>query len=362
MDPDTGMINDEFEKGVLYDWAELPESVRAVGRAQRTPAVHCSWMQNLAFFWLYRRTEPMKLEYNEQLRKIKVTSEQVTKFKAMMREFPSSSRFISFIDLQERFLRVVLSPDDLRNSTARVTIPFHAKYGIYEGSKGFQQKLFHDLVSTTRLKIRHVSMSTYYRDLDEEDGTLSLLVSSINGPHRLPSLTKLRTTIQQVADDAAASLAGQGCVMDCSGVTVQQFSSPLVFLSTRFDWIEGPSSSRIDQIKRLGESAGLNVITGDTGSRRSLEEFVPTIRDKNSITDVISELIRHCSTFIQIIPIDVLRGWKGVSTRGDEGTLNWLLFEFGAAQALRLPCEILVDVRNAEADIGGWQRVLKVGT
>lgn len=361
VNPDTGLIDKRFEKGVLYNWNELPEPIRPLGESQRTPSVRCTWMQNHAFFWLYKRTDPVELRYSGESRQIKIVSSKDSSFFVATKDFPPSSRLVAFIDLEERFLRVVLSPDDLRRGTARVTIPFSAEYDRFEGSKGFQHNLFRDLTSAAGLKIRHVSMATYERDLVKEKGELSLLVSSTDFPLELPPLVELRETVQQIASAAAKSLEEHGCNMNCDGVTVERFSSPLVFLSTRFDWIEGPASARIDHIKRLGEDVGLSVITGDLSRKGRLEEFVPTVRDLNSITDVIDELIRHCSAFVQIIPIEVLRGWRGVTTKAEEGALNWLLYELGAARALRVPCEILVDVRNAEADIGGWQRILKVG-
>ena len=360
LSPSTNGRPSRYERGVLYNYAELPDHVKALGKAQRTPAVRCTWMQNHAFFWLYLRSDPLELYYSEDRRLMKVDPVREKSFGEGIQEFPASSQAIMFIDQMERFARVVLSSDDLRGKTARAIIPFHARYHMFRGSRGFQQKLYSDLATSSHLKIRHVSMATQYRNLAEEKGELSLLVSSADHRLRVPQLDRLRDSVQRVADEAAEALLEQGCSMTCRGVVTQNFSAPLVFLSTRFDWLERFDGNFIGTIEKIAATEGFNAITGDARMLGRLEELVPEIRGRSSLTDIITALIQKCSAFLQIIPIEVLGGGRRAAAKTTEGSLNWLLFEFGAARALNLPYEILVDVRVAEADVGSWQRLLNV--
>ena len=123
--------------------------------------------------------------------------------------------------------------------------------------------------------------------------------------------------------------------------------------------IRGVSSYNLRaEIQRMVATAGLNMVTGDLTMKGELEELVPDLKRLNSITDIVPALIRNSAAFIQIIPLDILDGKR---SKTEEGLLNWLLFEFGAAQALQLPCAILVDVRQLESDIGRWKELLRVG-
>lgn len=103
-------------------------------------------------------------------------------------------------------------------------------------------------------------------------------------------------------------------------------------------------------------SEGFELVTGDMTKKGELKKLVPEIETVNSLTDLVPRLIRYSAAFIQILPYEILEARRSV-----ERPLNWLLFEFGAAQVLQLPCMILVDIRKASSDIGRWKEELKVG-
>jgi hypothetical protein len=351
--------DERFEHGVTCSVADLHPSVRALGVEQRTPAVRCTWMQNHAFFWLYSRTEYFEFQYDGAQRLLKIVERWRKLFTDGVSGFILPFKAIGLIDSEERFVRAILSPDDLRNRTVQVTIPFEASYDYLQGSKGFQHQLYSEL-ARSGLKLRHVSMSTRHRDLASEKGRLSLLVAKTPKllemtPRDLgQSVEQLQASVQTIADGAAKSLLDQTCRMECENVVVRGFSAPLLFLSTKINWISNFGNLK-DRIKEMAIGVGFNLVMVDANNLGELQKLVPEIRDGSSLTTIATEVIQHSAAFMQIIPADFLR------TQEEEAWTDWLLFEFGAAAALKLPYAILVDVKAGTRTIEDWQKRLRVG-
>jgi hypothetical protein len=357
LDPE---LNPRFERGVVYSHSDLPDDTKKLGKEQRTPAVRCTWLQNHAFFWLYSKAEYLQLHYDGALHLMTVEEIDLGTFSEGLKDFVLPFKAIALIDQAERFLRVVLSADDLQNRTVHVTIPFQARYQFFQGSKGFQHKLYAGLAKSG-LKLRHASMSTHHRVLDMEEGELSLLIAKTKEarettPYDLRDpVDKLRESVQATANKAAESLRDQQCTMWCKNIAIRGFSAPLLFLSTKFEWMSDFGKNLRDEIKEMAITAGFNLVTVDTTKLGELRELVPETKRLTSLTDVVQEVIRQSAAFMQIIPGNL------EEQKTEDGFLNWLLFEFGAAQALRLPCTILVDVSARSGDIEEWKKKLRVG-
>jgi len=354
--PTTGE-GSRFDRGVLYDYNSLPDDIKELGKQQRTPAVRCTWMQNHAFFWLYRKNadKDIELNYDAPLRLMKVKDRGFRFFSTGVSAFPLPFKAIGLINHVERFIRVVLSPDEGRNRTVQVSIPFHAKYDQYTGSKGFQHQLYARLARVGSLNVRHVSMFTSHRTLNEEIGRLSLLVANVKELSEFGSLDDLTRDIQKMTDKAAEFISGQ-CDMVCSDVAVQRFSAPIVFVSTKVDWLHDFDGGGLkDAIRKIAMMFGFNVIFGDL-DRAEVDPLVPEVIGKDAITDIVPEIIRRSAAFLQIIPAGALleRSKKGF------GSLHWLMFEFGVARAVQLPRAILVE--GDASDIPEWKGKLRVGS
>lgn len=343
-----------FERGVLYSYAELAgDSKQTLGFDQRTRAVRCTWLQNLAFFWLYRKSDAIALHYKSRGLSLKPAPPDRQGFAQMVEAFHPPFRAIASFNLVERFLRVVLSVNDMPKRTARITIPFDAKYEAYQGSKGFQRDLYKLLREKVGLNLREVSMLTRRRNLEEEEGKLSLLVSKTDLDSEFDSLDDARDRIQKIANEAAAGLSAIGCKMTCEPVTVERFEAPLLFLSTKFDWMRQYHPNLPGRIDKLAKEVGFRLVMGDMERRAEFEAIVPEISEEPSVTGAAIKLIQHSAAFLQIIPKTVFE--KG---KGSEGSMNWLEFEFGAAHALGVPCALLVDLDAG--DIFKWKKQLRV--
>jgi hypothetical protein len=345
-----------FERGVLYSYADLSsEGDRALGFEQRTRAVRCTWLQNLAFFWLYGRGDAMQLHYKSRGQSLKPALPDRPGFGKVLAPFHPPFRAIASFNLLERFLRVVLSSCDLPKRTARITIPFSAKYRPFQGSRGFQHDLYALLKEKGGLNLREVTMLTRRRNLEEEEGELSLLVSKVK-THLDPSfgsLDEMRSRVQEIANEAAAGMSRIDCKMTCDPVAVQRFEAPLLFFSTKFEWMRGDHPNLLQRIDKVAREVGFRLVMGDMERRAELEAIVPEMATEQYVTGAAIKLIQHSSAFLQIIPKRVLERGQGL-----RGSMNWLEFEFGAAQALEIPCALLVDL--GAGDIFRWKKQLRV--
>ena len=73
------------------------------------------------------------------------------------------------------------------------------------------------------------------------------------------------------------------------------------------------------------------------------------------ITTNIIRLMRASDAFLQVIPK------SAIAASIAPGSLNWILFESGAAHALHIPCAICVDT-SGDQRLSDWIAKLKAGT
>ena len=346
-----------WEPGVLYSYKDLPEDIRDFGSEKSTPAVQCTWLQDLAFFWLYGRNvdDVVELQYKRESLSLKPIPPDIEKFRQVVSRFISPFKAIASFNLSEQYLRVILSDSDMPERTVYITVPYHAHFQPYIGSKGFQHNLY-TMIKESGLNLRSVSKSTQHRKLDKEKGKFSLLISNAEGNSNFPSISDVRDKIERIANTAADRLSEIGCTTAIEPVTVEYFASRRLFFSTKFDWIKEDYPDLVTVVEDIAKESGFHLIVGDMNRLVDYIDIIPEIAaEKKSITGSTLKLIQHSDAFLQIIP----------KTAFPDGTnqvawnLNWLEFEFGAALALELPYAVIVDLDAG--DIWKWRESLRVG-
>lgn len=347
-----------WQKGVLYSPDELPAAVAEVGSRQATRAVSCNWLQNLAFFWLYGRkteNEAIEFEYDGSSELLKPSNSERARFKAEIQSLdpPPPLRTIGSFHRLEKFFRLVMSPEDSGDRTARIIIPYEAHYKPPADTRGFQFELYKRL-ALCNLNLRHVSMFTRHRTLATENGYLSMLVSNADGSP-FSDLSALKAEIDHAARGASENLVLPNSKMRCDPATVLKFSARKLFVSTKFDWLKNKQVDLYDNIRLIAERHGFHAVSAQNELKAEQNRLIPEARKySQSVTAWTNKLIRHSDAFLQVIPRSVLADKK-------TDQLNWLLFEFGAALALDIPHRILVDC-DASVKVEKWQKKLRVGS
>lgn len=344
--------DDRFERGVLYSVGDLPENIAIVGKQQATPAVKCTWLQNLAFFWLYGRSpanKAIEFRYDTSSQALTPRNRDRSIFREGLERFSLPAKTLGSFHHLERFLRLVMSDDDLDNRTARVNIPYEARFSPSLSTRGFQHRLY-DAMKRQNLNIRHVSMVNQHRSLDAECGKLSVLVSSQTGSF-VGDLDALKRCAGVAVDEAIASLTDIGISMTCDPITVERLAAKKLFFSTKFDWLTG-YPHLVGQLGHRANAEGFSLLTARNENRAEMDRLVPEGVAEQSITVWTTILVKNADAFLQLIPRSVLDN--------QSNGLNWLQYEFGAAQALGIPCAMLVDCSGGTT-LDDWKRILKVG-
>ena len=343
-----------YQKGVVYSYFDLPPGpIREVGKAQSTRAVTCKWLPNHAFFSLYRHSEPFELKYsrsNQGLRPKKGID--TSPFEKGLQLLHPPFTTIGTFNLDEHFLRVIPSTEDRENRTLRVTIPFSATFAANSGSLGFQHKLYTEIWNGG-FNLRGVSMLTEERTLAGEVGKLRLLIASATPDLTASSIASASDNVDRAADRAAAALGPSGCQMHCSRAVVQSLNLPILFFSTKLDWLRNARPNLWPRIQEMALDAGFRAITGDMRARLEFASYVPEVLGQPHVTDSAITLIRNSACFLQLVPRTVFD-----RAEDDAGSMSWLEFELGAALMAGMEYRIIVD-RDA-GDLPKWKNVLRV--
>ena len=330
-------------RGVLYSHLELPEDVADIGRTQSPTAVRCTWLQEMAFFWLYHavRAVDIRLTY-DGTRSSFIASAGHDAFAEPIRNFAPPLKSMVSINSFSKYMRVALADADRWGNTVSVNIPFRADLASAQGSSiGFQHEICKALEST--YTIRKVAITTSELSDFVETGELRLAVSTT--PPRPLSSEDMSDVLDRIRSSPAAIGPHIAILPSAS---VRRLQARRLFLSTRYKWL-ALGDSRHQIIRELAMSHGFDLI--DARQAAQVPGFRHDPSENISVTAL--RLIQTCDAVLQIIP-----AWK-------RDNLQWLLFESGAARALRRPigvCVECVDSIKPERELGveAWQDALRV--
>lgn len=168
--------------------------------------------------------------------------------------------------------------------------------------------------------------------------------------------------------DAAKEKAADASILATPGRLVFEesriipFQSKILFLSTKFDWLTEERPNLLGKLQKKAEEFGFDVFMAHSnfqGDKDKVDGFELKSHLKHlfvpgkSLTPSIIRGLHNSNAFLQIIP-------QGALDSSIKGTgLEWLLFEYGGAQAIGLPCAICVDT-SGSTNKGGWSERLKI--
>ena len=342
-----GFLRDTFadstrsHRGVLYGHSDLPEDISAVGEAEGPVAVKCTWLQEMAFFWLYRadREQAMQFTYNRKLARLSLAAEKET-FSTHTRSFSPPFKSVAAISAFSQYLRVALSDADRWSRTVAVTIPFQAELNEDRPtSMGLQHEICKLL--DDRYSLRKVSISTKELSHEKEHGELTLLLSRTNSAEI--DDTSMQDILARV--NRASNAIGPHILLQ-PPPTIRRLASRRVFMSTRYSWLS-QTERQYAVISNLFAFHGFELV--DAREPNAVQGFA--IIPGENISETAVRLIQHCDAVLQIIPI------KG------SDDLQWLLFESGAARGLKRPTVVCVECseskRTGEVGLTYWQNALR---
>ncbi|WP_128003671.1 hypothetical protein [Piscinibacter defluvii] len=345
-------------RGTLYDPASLDLSVRTIGEQQSTAAVKCTWLQNHAFFWLFGRDnpEPMALRFDSQSNALRPEPSWREQFNAKTRFLNPPFKSIASLNYFEQYLRITFSESDQYGESVRIKIPYTAKYDPSHDSRGLLFEITQELAAK-RLALRSISMSTDSRTRGAKHGTFRLVASvhdQIPGFESPSKKQEYAKAAAEVANSRARiELSKASCFIEEERPTVTTFGAKTLFLSTSFEWLKTKRPQILKAIQTTAADHGFILVVGDRTLLPKEHEHVWNAAD--TLTANVLSLLRNSDAFLQLIPRGTIDSPK------DPTGLVWLLFESGAAHALRLPCAICLD-QSGGIDLQDWTRRLKAGT
>lgn len=321
---------------IMYDPLALPQEWQDEGENQRTKAVRCNWLQNLAFFWSFgdHSEKPIEFRYFGQeniIRPAVGTSENG--FKNKLTEFPKPFRTIASINTFERYVRYMFSNLDVEGRTVRVRIPYFSQYQNPDvTSRGFQNEIYTRLAKL-KLNLRHLSLRKTSVKSDGESGTLTLLMSTEGAGNRETVAERIKQTVDQSVDEF------RNCKMQHGLITVEPLTAKKLFLSGRMEWLTEPN--RQSKFRDLARKHGFSLVIGS-------DEFLKG----RPMTPGVVNLIRASHAFVQIFPANL--DW-------DKERMQWMIFELAAAYCVLIPRAVCVPV-DRNVDLEKWRARLRIGS
>jgi hypothetical protein len=329
-------------RGVLYGHEDLPADVAELGKVHAATAVQCTWLQELAFFWVYHTNRDNGIRFSYDARTSRLFTAlpaDTASFRAEVSSFSPPFKSITAINSFEQYMRVTLSQADRWGQTVRVTIPFEATFAEKQNTLGFQHEICKHLED--RFNLRKVSISTQELSDSREKGELTLLLStSTNAPVDQAAMAEISSRVECAAKNIGEHISVHP--------TVSRLGARRLFLSAKYVWLSR-SDPRYRVVRDLAAFHGFELV--DARSPSSVQGF--PIRTYENITETAIRLMQCCDAVLQIIPI----------VAKDE--LQWLLFESGAARALARPTVLCVECRDSaqrelETTVSSWQQALSV--
>jgi len=197
-------------------------------------------------------------------------------------------------------------------------------------------------------------MLTKSRRLDGETGALQIVASYSEPLIDQAELSRASRLIEECVQGACNAVTTSGRSMTCQNVAIHSFDLPLLFVSTKLEWIRRTRPNLWSQIEDASLKCGYRAIIADSQRRREIVQHVPQLATAYTISNSTVELIKRASCFLQILPRTVLDDGPANS-----GGASWPLFELGAALARGIPTAILVDAES-DFEYSKWDSVLKV--
>lgn len=343
--PTTGTDVHNTGSGMLYQGPSAGERPSALSPPVK--GVHCTWLKNLAFFWLYGHglNNPLPFRYHQQSCTLRPDASQRFTFFEKMRRYHPPVKTIASLNTHECYMRLVLSESTARNRTVFVSIDYQADFDHRHRSSIGHQKTLHRELATHGLSLCHISKAITEFTPTHEKGRIELLL------HR-PGTGQSATDDQLKAVSKVVQSVPEhvNCDMRYERVRVGRLGADKLFISTRFEWMNQYRSGVFKRLGRLARSYGfepvyadINKLNGDGNGRST--------HDGSAISSMVVDMIRHSSAFLQLIPQMPAKP----SSNGHE----WLLFEAGNAAALNLPMAVCVDADH-ESTLEAWKQTYKV--
>lgn len=349
-------------RGILYNAEDLPPEVADIGHEQSTRAVTCKWLQNHAFFWIYGEGDvsEKKLIYNARTWALRPEAVWKHQFGETIARLKPPFKAISSINFEEQYLRLTFSPYDRRGNTFRLKLPYAARFSAPGITTQGALAAICATLANHQLTLRSVAAATEYRDSSDERGSYTLLASmeqlaagafkSLTEPEKLSLVERAAL---DAAEAATSVLGKEHCAASFAPPAVSVFAGRTLFVSTKFDWVKSVRPKLIARLRSRAAHFGYVLVLADLDF---LDEDHRFLWDGGApITSNIIRLMRSSDAFLQIIPR------SAIEATIELGSLNWVLFESGAAHALHIPCAIAVD-SSGDKRLSDWVDKLKAGT
>lgn len=353
---------DRYKQGLLYSLDRFDDpKAKGLSQEQHIPAVTCRWLQNLAFFWLYGRSandnDAERFEYKSFSWTLKPKQERACReFGARVAIFKPPFRTIAAFNLDEDYVRLMLSDRDLPDRTAFVKLTYQAAV-TRASTKGFQYHIYNGIKDS--LILRSVSLTTNSRSNKREDCKLYLLASrkdniELRKQDNKGPFDEAKAKISAAVTAATTYLTEQGCTISVEP-EVAPLRSRILFFSTRFEWLAA-KEPLYDDLVREAAKWGFKLITDWEQKRDALVEMLT--QGETKIDERVLKIIRGSDALALLIPESVLK--EDPAKHGPEAEgLHWLLYEYGIAKGLNKKCVVYVDGDRGVSEYE-WGRILKV--
>lgn len=340
---------------LLYDRTLIDQRLIKELKGEILESVKCSWLQNMAAFWLYgkRQKQSILFKYDAEESLLKPDDAYLEDFTETINEYIEIEKLpiksIASFDQDEHYVRIILEETDERKIIIKVRYKANLRKDSERGasSKGFLRRVTEKLSNEEiNLNLHYICNTTIDRTDYSEDGIISLIGAPIapqNKKKKMIDIDKIKYGLMDIKHP---------CIrIDIRNVDVGYVGVKKLFISTKFDWIKEDKPQLLELLCIMIRKFGFLPITGDVEKRDLLEEGLSKPKTLD-IAEKVTEKIKTSSAFLLLLP-----RLENSSNKFNE-QLEWVNYELGVARGSGTPCALCVDA--SRKDYEDWTNIMKV--
>ncbi len=317
--------------GQLYNHRSLPDGVRGFGEQDSIRPASVSWVQSLAFFWLYGANvdSPLTLGYDSVERCLACTtvgrdslSSQTSKWFDRL-----PVRSVAMFDPSDRYCRIFFSDRDEGHLYAA---DFQADAHFLRptaNTKGLLREVFSSFGRAQYLPL-HATHTIRNRTANNETTGVAVVGIRENVDVDSPDEDFLNG-IRHELTTLDKKMLGQWTQIVVRRPVIRPLRGDWLFLSTKAQWI---NEERVDLRQLFIEEA----------AKRGFELRIMDNDIKGGTTSQAVRQIKASQAFLQVLP----------RSKGADGSgMDWISFERGVAECAGLPWAMCVDPSSSLAKV-----------
>ena len=320
------------------------ESVDGATFGHQTKAVRCTWLERLAYSWVYgtRHGSPLRFYYDESSSQLKPKPDSEDVYRCRLENRSKISKTIACFDSSERFLRFAFSQKDATYSTRAATLYYDVYFEAFDDTSAGLLRHLCDSLRRRDFSFRGIRKTLKTLSREKETGVLHILVS--RGAKKAGiDASDDEDEFHAALNEVIAKMSPRRTEFGLGELGT--FGTDQLFVSSRMEWMTDTKAGVFEALPDRASKHGLECRYAVRQLMSSDEKREPSHR---MVTENALQQICSSKAFLQVIP----------DLGADQNMGGWLLFELGAAASLGLERAICVDTQRMS--IGEWRSILGV--